>query len=179
MSYPVIMPAPNFDPTYAAKLYKLFAATVHRRLRSRFRAADSEVLADAVVDAVMALATTAEVSEAMVYVRACGKAYTRLRSEWRRKNWEKKAETTVTKSATAATTVLEEIADRELLRVYQDRIARTPEERELLAVWVGGCVHPAAAAVALGVPVAKVKTTYARLRKRLSRERTLAAAEAS
>lgn len=179
MSYLWGMPAPPYDPTYAARLYKLFAATVHRRLRARFRAADPEVLADAVVDAVMALATTAEVSEAMVYVRARGKAYTRLRSECRRKNWEKKAETVVTKSASAAITVLDEIAGRELLRVYEDRIARTPAERQMLALWLGGCIHAAAVAAALRLPEEQVVTMSARLRQRLSRQRKLVAAEAS
>jgi hypothetical protein len=174
------MPAPPFDPTRAAELYRLFARPVYRRLQSRCPWADPEWLADAVVDAVLALAATPDdVSEQAVFNSACSRVGTHLRSERRRINREKNVGASVTKSESAATSVLDEIADRELLRVYEHRIAQTPAERELLAVWVGGCVHPAAASAALGLPEEEVRRMYARLRQRLSRERKLVATEAS
>lgn len=174
------MPASSFDPTRAAELYRRFARPVYRRLQSRCPWADPEWLADAVVDAILDLtATPGDVSEQILLNRAYGKAGTHLRSEQRRMNREKNARASVTKPTSAAATVLEELAVREQLRLYEDRVARSPAERDLLALWMGGCVHPADAAVTLGLPEAEVRKMAARLRKRLSRERELAATEAS
>lgn len=179
MSYPGGMSSPPFDPTRAAELYRLFAKSVYRLLRSRCPWADPEWLADAVVDAILVLAAApGDVSEQMLINSAYGKVGTHLRSEQRRINREKNVRASVTESSSAATSVLEEIADRELLRLYEDRIARTPAERDLLALWMGGCVHPADAADTLGLPEAEVVTMYARLRQRMMRERRLAATEA-
>jgi DNA-directed RNA polymerase specialized sigma24 family protein len=180
MSYPGGMTTPPFDPTRAAELYRLFAKPVYRRLQCRCPWADPEWLADAVVDAVLALAATSDaVNERMVCECAYGKVGTHLRSEQRRLNREKNAGSSVTKPASAAASVLEELAVREQLRLYEDRIARTPAERELLALWAGAGIHPAAAAAAIGLSEAEVRKMAARLRKRLSRERELAATEAS
>lgn len=184
MSYFVGMPCPPFDPTRAAALYRLFAAAVLRRLRAKFRATDTELLADAVVDAVLDFAATSvEVSEGAVYFAARYKALTLTRTDYRRKSRDKKAGIFVTESALAATSVLEEIAAREQLREREGRLARTslagtPVERQVLDLMLVGKTDPTEMAAATGLSEAEAVRVYARLRKRLSRERKLAATEA-
>jgi DNA-directed RNA polymerase specialized sigma24 family protein len=185
MSYPVGMSAPPFDPTRAAALYRLFAKPVFRRLQSRYSWADPEWVADAVVDAILTLAAhPGDVSEGMVFNSAHGKFGTHVRSERRRKNREKNVGKSVTKSAPAATTVLDALADRELLREREDRvahtpIARTPVEHQLLELMLAGRTDPAEMAAATGLSENEARKTYNRLRQRMSRERKLAATEAS
>lgn len=179
------MPTPPFDPTRAAELYRLFATAVLRRLRAKFPATDTELLADAVVDAVLDFAATSdEVSESAVYFAARYKALTRNRTDCRRKIRDKKAGIFVTESAAAATSVLEEIAIREQLRQREAYLARTsvaiactPVERQLLDLVLAGKTDPAEMAAATGLAEEDAVRVYARLRKRLSRERKLVATE--
>jgi hypothetical protein len=173
------MPTLPFDPMRAAELYRRYAGRLHLRLCRKFRDLDPQAVADAVVEAVLALALSSEPdTERRVVYKALGRLRTARRSEARRRAREATPRSGATKSATATPSMLEELADREaesadheLARRYRDRIARTEVERTALDLWLNGCKSPNDLAGRMNSSVAEANTLLTRFRKRIQRER--------
>jgi hypothetical protein len=174
MSYLNDMPSPDddFDPTRAAELFHRFAYRVQAGLAREYFRADAQMVADAVVDAVLLLARRDKpVDESTLYRTARIRLRTRLRAEARRQNRERIACETVTEMSSAAPSVLEELAERELYRRWHDRVAHTDHEKAVLELWLNGYIHPDDLARRTGLPEGEIQAILNRIRQRFLRER--------
>lgn len=163
------------DPTRVADLYQQFAGPLFRLLVRDHPGIDPQMVADAVVEAVLAAADSPPpVTGVGLRRRATKRLVAFGRSEARRLEREKKYSTRVTHVRPAGPSPLDElaaIADREFARRCRNRIARTDDERAALDEWLHGCTQPAELAARLNRPVSETERLLARFRKRISRER--------
>jgi aminopeptidase N len=163
--------APPFSPTRTADLYKQFAGLLHVRFSRRFPTVDPHRVADAVVEAILALAASpAAVTYRQLYQKTRERLRSFFRSETRRLKRENRP-ADVTKSAAAVPSLLEELADRELATRYRDRIAKTDHERAALAHWLDGYTSPVELATRIAATVEETTRLLARFRRRIARER--------
>ncbi len=163
------MAGPVFDPTLAADLFERFAEPLATRLSRRYRGVDSQVIEDAVIEAILVAARTgADSSEAAMYRHARGRLRIQLRSETRRRNREKNS---VTNPRPVAPSPADEVDIRELAAALRPRIAHTDVEIRALDLWLAGVVTPVELAQKLGLEPSEIVTLLARFRQRIRRER--------
>ena len=163
-------PARPLHLTYAADLYERFAKDLLKRIARRNLGLDEQLIADAVVDAIILLSSSGDVTEKALLRRAYRRLRIRLRAERRQKNREKTA-ASVTISAAVGLNTLERIALVEVADQYRDQIARTDDERVVLAEWMTGYVNPEEIVARTGFPSDKVNMMLARFRTRIRRLR--------
>jgi len=165
-------PLAAYDPTRAAELFRLLAYRVQMTLRREYPRADPQRVADAVVDAVMSLATTDQtVTDGALYQIARSGLRTHYRSEVRRQKREKRLADLLAEAVPKPPTVLEEIAERELYSRWRVRLVRSDAEKVVLDNWLGGLSSAAGLARHTGLSEKAVRTILNRFRQRLLRER--------
>ncbi len=160
---------PAFDPTLAAALYERHSDALEARLAGRYRGVDPQVIADAVVEAVLAAAKPGgDACEWAMARHARDRLRVFLRSQTRRKRREEKS---VTTDLAAAPSPLEVVEVRELAATCRESIAATDDERRALDVWLSGVTDPAELASRLGIEREEAVRVLARFRQRIKRER--------
>jgi hypothetical protein len=160
---------PAHDPTLAADLYERFSDALEARLARRYRGVDPQLVADAVVEAVLAAAAPGgDTSELAVARHARDRLRLFLRSHSRRKKREEKS---VTTDLAAAPSPLDVLAVRELAARWRDAIATTDAERRALDAWLTGVTDPAELGATLGTEREDAARVLARFRQRIKRER--------
>lgn len=163
-----------YDPTRAAELFRRLGYQAQLVLRREYPHADRQQVADAVVDAVMRLASSVLPDvELSLYRIARSRLRTRHRSEVRRQIREMcvGAGDVVAAAAVNSPSVLEELAERELFSRWRDRLARTDDEKAVLECWLSGPSNPADLSHQTGLSEKDVRTILNRFRQRLLRER--------
>jgi RNA polymerase sigma factor (sigma-70 family) len=177
----------SFDQqTLAAQLYQLHVATVTRRLARRYQGVDGQLIADAFVRAVLQVSRHWETFDPkdcspQTYLTGAAKRVLSrlLRGEQRRQaREEKKRQLAVTETPAVARSFLERLADREQYEVARGALARTPEELQLLDLWLEGNDDLDTHAAILGLAGCSaeqlqkaMETLHARFRQRLHRYR--------
>lgn len=163
---------PAHRPTTAAELYSQFADKLLTRLKCEFYYADEDVLADAVVDAVMRRARSSQPEdESVLYRTARDSVRSAVRSDNRRRKWEKMFDPGVTEFRSAALPVVEAVSRREQFDLYRGRIARTDTEQDVLDLWLNGYSEVREVARLTDLSEANAKATLNRFRQRCFRER--------
>jgi RNA polymerase sigma factor (sigma-70 family) len=170
--------------TFAADLFEEHAAAVVAGLSARHPTVDPQVIADAVVRAILDISAAPERLDARrgslrsLLTGAARRALRdALRSQRRRQRREqKKAIDPVTAAASAARSPLDKLADRELVDRVRAALGLTPEEERALDLWLLGETDPAAFVTPLGLtglsPAEQegaVRRILARLRQRIHR----------
>lgn len=167
---------PAFDPTRAADLFERFTDRLTARLVRRYPGVDEQLVADAVVEAIIAAAAPGgDASELAMGRHARDRLRVFFRSDRRRRAREEKS---VTTDIAAAPSPADEAADRELAARDREiagrirvRVAVTNDERAALDLWLAGVTDPADLAAKLGIARADAVRVLARFRKRIERER--------
>jgi RNA polymerase sigma factor (sigma-70 family) len=162
----------------------MYAGAIARRLASRFPGIDPQLISDAAVRAVMWTSAHFERYDPgrgslSGFLTAVARRIlsTRLRSEQRRKEREgKKAIDPVTAAAPAAKSPLDELTDRERAERARESLNLSPEEGNVLDLWLLGEKALGVYAAALGLtdrPVEEqereVRRVLGRLRQRIHR----------
>jgi DNA-directed RNA polymerase specialized sigma24 family protein len=145
--------------TLAADLFEQHAANVAARLAARCPAVDPQLIADAVVRAILDVSAVPRRHDAgrgslRTFLTGAASRALRdtLRSQRRRqRRYQKKAIDPVTATASAARSLLDELADRELVGRVRASLSLTPEEGRALDLWLLGATDPAAFVTALGL----------------------------
>lgn len=160
---------PTPDRTLAADLFERFSDSLESRLARWYRGVDPQIVADAVVEAILAAAQPGgDTSEWAMARYARDRLRVFLRSQSRRKKREEKS---VTTDIAAAPSPLEVLEVRELAANCREIIATTEVERRALDVWLTGVTDPAELAAKLGIERQDAVRVLARFRQRIKRER--------
>jgi hypothetical protein len=167
-------------------LFQRFAPGLQRRLARANPGTDPDLVADAVVQALLQVSRrwdsydAARGPLAAFLMGACRRVLARLlRAEARRRRREaQKSHIAVTRQASAGRSPLEELADREQADRARAALAVSIEEQRVLDLWLSGEKDPAVYVRALGLEgrpeadaLAEVRKIQARLRQRLHRYR--------
>ena len=173
-----MLPSPLNDDarTRVAELYQRHAVAVTDRLLARYRSADPQLVADAVVEALLRVAASGEHSAPNGHLRIARIARDRLRSKFRTDTRRKAREENyatdfVTEQGSGGPSTDDAASDREAATRFRDQIVSNHEEEIVLNAWLDGHTNPHEIAPRTGLASHTVKTILARIRKRISRLR--------
>lgn len=161
----------------AAELFTRHAEPVAARLRRRYHGVDPDRVADAVVEAILAVPPGEPDESRYLFAHARQRLRVFLRGDTRRRRREEKyADGVVTSGRIIGPSPDSLAITRELAAAARARIALTAEDVRILDLWLAGVTDPSELAARLGLPVGdggrhQAVTMLARLRKRLERER--------
>ena len=162
--------------TRVAKLYEHHAVTVTERLLARYRSADPHTVADAVVEAILRVASSGEWSRPNVHHQIARIARDRLRSKFRTDTRRKAREEIystdfVTEPGSGGPSPDDEASARELAARLREQLVANPEEELVLNAWLNDYTNADEIAQRTGLNRNTVKTILARIRKRIERLR--------